>query len=71
MTTNYVIRSDAFAIAKHIFEARIDNADTIQARVAYRTALDVLEYLFNNDTPALDQFDYLETKAEREARENV
>lgn len=71
MTTNYVIRSNAFEIARHIFNARIDNAETIEIRNAYRTARDVLEYLFNNDIPALDQFDYLETKKEREARENV
>ena len=71
MTTTYIIRSDAFEIARHIFNARIDDAENIGIRNAYYTARDVLEYLFNNDIPALDQFDYLETKKEREARLNV
>lgn len=71
MTTNYLINSKAVKIARHIFDARIDNAKDRSQYLAYCTARDVFEYVLANNLECLYQFDDSETKEEREARKNV
>lgn len=51
-------------ILRHIFDARIDNADDYSAYIAWTSARDIVEYALAGNTECLIQFDYLPTKEE-------
>ncbi len=51
-------------ILRHIFDARIDNADDCSAYVAWTSAKDIVEYALADNIECLIQFDYLPTKEE-------
>lgn len=51
-------------IMRHIFNARIDNANDYSAYVAWTSARDIVEYALANNIECLKEFDYLPTKEE-------
>lgn len=51
-------------IMRHIFNARIDNANDYSAYVAWTSARDIVEYALANNLECLKEFDYLPTKEE-------
>ena len=56
-------------LVRHIIEARIDNASTPEAYVAYCNARDIFEYALANNYECLKEFDYLLTVAEWDEKE--
>ena len=53
-------------VIRHIHAARIDNASSAEAYVAWSAARDVFEYALAGNWECLNQFDYLSTKEEEE-----
>ena len=51
-------------ILRHIFDARIDNANDYSAYIAWTSARDIIEYALAGNIECLNQFDYLPTKEE-------
>lgn len=51
-------------ILRHIFNARIDNANDYSAYVAWTSARDVVEYALANNIECLKEYDYLPTMEE-------
>ena len=51
-------------ILRHIFDARIDNANDHSAYMAWTSARDIVEYALANNIECLKEFDYLLTKEE-------
>lgn len=49
-------------ILRHIFDARIDNANDYSAYIAWTSARDIVEYALADNIECLNQFDYLSTK---------
>lgn len=49
-------------MARHIFKARMDNADSAESFIAWCSARDIFEYAIANDYECLSQFDYLDEK---------
>lgn len=60
----YEISPKAINIANHIFEARIDNCDTVESRMAWTSARDIFRAIINDDIEGLMQFDYMQTAEE-------
>ena len=52
-------------ILRHIFDARIDNAESRESYVIWCDARDLLEYALADNIEALRQFDYLLTNEEK------
>lgn len=55
--------NEAIEILRHIFDARIDNADA-ETYIAWTSARDIVEYALADNIECLRQFDYLPTKEE-------
>ncbi len=51
-------------VLRHIFDARIDNADDYSAYIAWTSARDIVEYALADNLECLKEFDYLPTKTE-------
>lgn len=51
-------------ILRHIFDARIDNADDYSAYITWTSARDIVEYALADNLECLKEFDYLPTKTE-------
>lgn len=51
-------------ILRHIFDARIDNANDYSTYIAWTSARDIVEYALAGNAECLNQFDYLPTKEE-------
>ena len=51
-------------VLRHIFDARIDNADDYSAYIAWTSARDIIEYALADNLECLKEFDYLPTKTE-------
>ena len=49
-------------VLRHIFDARIDNADDYSAYIAWTSARDIVEYALADNLECLKEFDYLPTK---------
>lgn len=56
-------------ILRHIFDARIDNANDFSAYIAWTSARDIVEYALADNIECLTQFDYLPTKTETMIKE--
>lgn len=52
---------------RHIFDARIDNADSTDEYWAWCSAREVVEYALANNYECLAQYDYLQTQEEKES----
>ena len=48
-------------ILRHIFDARIDNANDNSAYIAWTSARDIVEYALAGNIECLKEFDYLPT----------
>lgn len=59
-----LISAECVEILRHIFDARIDNALTHEAYIAWTSARDIVEYALADNLECLRQFDYLETKGD-------
>lgn len=55
---------------RHIFDACIDNANTVEEFAAWTSARDIVEYTIAGNLDTLKEFDYLETLEERLERIN-
>ena len=53
-------------ILRHIFDARIDNAQDDSAYIAWTSARDIVEYALADNIECLREFDYLPTKEDEE-----
>lgn len=51
-------------IMRHIFNARIDNANDYSAYIAWTTARDIVEYALADNIECLKEYDYLPTTEE-------
>lgn len=51
-------------VLRHIFDARIDNAEDHSAYIAWTSARDIVEYALADNLECLKEFDYLPTKEE-------
>ena len=51
-------------MVRHILEARIDNASSPEAYVAYCNARDIFEYALAENYECLNEYDYLLTNAD-------
>ena len=51
-------------VLRHIFDARIDNAEDYSAYIAWTSARDIVEYALADNLECLKEFDYLPTKTE-------
>lgn len=51
---------------RHIFIARIDNSSSQDEYITWCNALDIVEYALAENLECLRQYDYLETKDDRE-----
>ena len=60
----YVLDEKTVELARHIFDARIDNSSSRYSYLAYCNARDIFEYALAGNMKALNEFDYLETKEE-------
>lgn len=58
-------------VLRHIFDARIDNADDYSAYIAWTSARDIVEYALANNLECLKEFDYLPTKEDEEVSINI
>lgn len=58
--------NETLKILRHIFDARIDNADTSDSYIAWTSARDIIEYALVDNIECLRQFDYLETEEEKQ-----
>ena len=58
------ISYEALKMLRHIFDARIDNADDDSAYIAWTSARDIVEYALADNLECLKEFDYLPTKEE-------
>lgn len=59
--------NETLSALRHILDARIDNAESREALLAWYTARDIIEYALADNTEALAQYDYLLTDKEKEA----
>lgn len=57
---------EVLEILRHIFDARIDNALTHEAYIAWTSARDIVEYALADNIECLRQFDYLPTNDEKD-----
>lgn len=55
---------ETLKILRHIFDARIDNAEDNSAYIAWTSARDIVEYALAENLECLKEFDYLATKDE-------
>ena len=55
---------ETLKILRHIFDARIDNADDRSTYIAWTSAKDIVEYALADNIECLNEFDYLPTKEE-------
>ncbi len=62
----YKLDQKTVDVVRHIFDARIDNATSRYSYLAYCNARDIFEYALAGNIEVLDQFDYMETKEEKE-----
>lgn len=62
----YTLDQKTVDLVRHILMARIDHAQSLYSRRAYRMALDLFNYALAGNLEALYQFDYLKTKEEEE-----
>lgn len=60
----YKINQDTVDLARRILKARIQNASNLHSKLAFRTALDLFDYMLENRTDCLAQFDYYPLKEE-------
>lgn len=60
-----LISAECVEILRHIFDARIDNALTHEAYIAWTSARDIIEYAFAGNYECLKEFDYLDTKEDK------
>lgn len=59
-----LISAECVETLRHIFNARIDNALTHEAYIAWTSAKDIVEYALAGNLECLKEFDYLNTKSE-------
>lgn len=55
---------ETLKMLRHILDARIDNAETPEAYIAWTSARDIVEYALADNIECLRQFDYLPTSEE-------
>lgn len=57
--------NESIKILRHIFDARIDNANDSSAYVAWTSARDIFEYALADNIESLIQYDYLLTNEDK------
>lgn len=65
MRNDKLVRQETIDLLRHIFDARIDNAETQSEYVVLCDIRDIVEYALANNIECLAQFDYLETDEEK------